>query len=206
MRGTASLMYSTCNEMLEQEQKHVGMCRKILNDMKESELPLSIQEQNHFLFMSFFKDREILSRKVQNSVKQLAETDGQDSYPLPDNNKFDWNIYQLIKHQFKDETSKLNIGTYNTLLFIAMRPNRHDVVTDILQDLGLKDILNHEKHIMNEMNTTPNRETLELLLDYFSSQAYKEMSENQNSILAFSKIVNYLADSNSYHIRCQNHK
>lgn len=192
---SASVMYRTYNEMLEQRAEHVAMCTKILNDMKESELPLSIQEQNQLIFMSFFKDRADIIEKFENAVKQLAETGDQNSYPLPDDNKFDWNIYQLIKHQLKDETTKLNIDTYNTLLFIAMRHNRLDVVTDILQDLGLKDILNHEKHIMNETDTIPNRETLEHLLDYFSSQACKEMSENQNSLLAFSKTVSYLADS-----------
>ena len=113
---SASVMYSTYNEMLEQRAEHVAMCTKILNDMKESELPLSIQEQNHFIFMSFFKDRADIIEKVENSVKQLAETEGQDSCPLPDDNKFDWNIYQLIKHQYTDEATKLNNGTYNTLL------------------------------------------------------------------------------------------
>lgn len=192
---SANVMYGAFNDMLESRSEHVSMCTKILNDMRESGLPLSVQEQNQFIFMSFFKDRPDIIEKVENFIEELKETDDQNLYPLPHDNHFDWNIYQLIKQQFKTETTKLNIDTYNTLLFIAIRHNRHDVVADILKNLGFDDILNHEKHIMNEQSVGANRETLELLLDYLSSKAFRELTGNQNSISAFSKAVNYLANS-----------
>ncbi|CUM52838.1 uncharacterized protein AC631_02828 [Debaryomyces fabryi] len=193
---SGNVMYSTYNEMLEHRSEHVAMCTKILNDMKESGLPLSIQEQNQFIFMSFFKDRADIIEKVENSIKELKETDGQNSYPLRHANDFDWNIYQLIKQQFNDEATKLNVDTYNTLLFIAMRHGRHDVVADILKNLGFDDILNNEKHILNEKNAAPDRETLDLILGYLSSKEFREISGNQNSISAFSKAIDYLANSN----------
>lgn len=190
---SADVTYSTYNEMIQHRNEHISMCTKILNDMKESELPLTVKEQNQFIFMSFYRDRADVMEKVTAAIKELAEIDDQNTYTLNDKNNFDLNIYRLIKAQLESDQNSLTIETYNTLLFVSMRHEQHGVIKEILKDIGLQNLVNVTNQSIEETTTTANRETIELLLDYFSSPAFRNISDNDLS--AFLNTINYLTNS-----------
>lgn len=193
---SASIMYTKYIEMLDERAAHVGMCTKILNDMKVSGLPLSTDEQNQLIFMTFFRDRADVIEKINKTVRRLTE-EGMlcDVHKLRDMNRFDWDTYQLIKSLFSSaEYLPLGIDTYNTLLFIAIRHERHDIIRDILKNLGMLDLIQNFDPSQANITTISNRETVELLIDYFSSASFRKNSKDE-TFTAFQNIITYLSNS-----------
>lgn len=181
------VIYARYREQADRRKNHIAMCSRIIEDMKMAGLPLSIQERNRLLFMSFFRDDYQITQKVMRAAEALNREEEKSRLLL--NQNFNWMSYKTIKDQFIQESSekKLHISTYNTLLLIACRHDCTVAFNDILHDLGLDFLLstsNESKPI-----TSANRETIEILLLYFS---YNPRGKNADK---FYSVVKYLTES-----------
>ncbi|CCE80292.1 Piso0_003405 [Millerozyma farinosa CBS 7064] len=187
-KSSSKVIYARYREQANRRKNHISMCSHIIEDMKMAGLPLSTQERNRLIFMSFFKDDHQIIQKVTRAVEALNL--GEEKSRLLSNKDFNWKSYKTIKEQFIQESSegKLHISTYNTLLSIACRHDCAVVLNDILHDLGLDFLL----EVTNESKpiASANRETIEILLSYFS---YNPRGKNADK---FYSVVKYLTESN----------
>lgn len=187
-KSLLKVIYARYREQADRRKNHIAMCSHIIEDMKMAGLPLSTQERNRLIFMSFFKDDHQVIRKVMRAVEALNLEEEKSHLLL--NKDFNSKSYKTIKEQFIQESSegKLHISTYNTLLLIACRHDCAVALNDILHDLGLDFLLettNEPKPI-----ASANRETIEILLLYFS---YNPRGKNADK---FYSVVKYFTESN----------
>lgn len=177
------IIISTYNQMLKKRLKYIEMCSTILHDIREVSIPLTETEQNRILFLTFFKDKEAILRKVNDAINDEIELQ-----PLEQTNKFNMKIFNLIINSYND--SKILIDTYNILLFHAIRHNQTEVISRILEDINLQHIF--EDKDTHKMESIANHETFIILLDYFSSDSTLKLKLGSGP---FEKTLDYFTSS-----------
>lgn len=158
LRSPKSILRAYKGQVLARK-RYTYMVRHVLNDIKESGLPLSASELNKLLQMAFFRDRPDILQAV-NSAYSLIDQDTQEGYEdLFRQNPFNWTIYQQILALMEH----VEIGTLNVLLFHASRHAQEDVLRDILQKTGFEELQENVTQIV-----PADRETYCILLEHYT--------------------------------------
>lgn len=176
---TSRKLLSSFRETVNKRKLHVERCSIIFNDIRKSNLPLSVDERNKLIGLNFFKDKSEIYAKIEaatvdvnleSTAIPLQTQDGVTDLSASTQTRIvdlkylsgpelTWENYQLILQSFGNGIAT---ETFNTILLIGIRHGNVRVVEDIYNRV-------------TEGSIYMNRKTVGLLLDYFASV---EQSEN----------------------------
>ncbi|KAI5963771.1 uncharacterized protein KGF55_002651 [Candida pseudojiufengensis] len=170
----SAIRRSMRNEIYRRKEYH-DICLKILNDVKKAGFEITEQEQIRMIYLSFFKDRDDVAKHLND---------------LNLYNSFTFKDYQSILETFGKRNDLLGV-----LLFLAIRHDKFDIISDILPQVGLGHII--------DLEDTDNFKLIDIsltnLLEYFTTHIdrpdhFKYLSRTINCITKLPVITNEIID------------
>lgn len=130
-KSSPKTLYELMKKLMLMRHRHVSRCSKIFNDLKSSKLPISVNERNQFILLSFHKDSTSLLKRVDRAISKYPAIYEKYQGLIRDFSPvFNWDTYTQILGSFGNEIEK---STQNTLLKVAIMHEQPKVISDIVE-------------------------------------------------------------------------
>ncbi|PVH20943.1 hypothetical protein CXQ85_004459 [Candidozyma haemuli] len=167
-------------EQMEQREAHVKMCWKVIGDLKEAGIPISVEEQNQLIYLGFFRDRKDVLDEVEAAQRKksyldtaIGESAGEKKGGDLSPKLFTWEAYKSLKESLPQP---IPLSSINVLLLTAFRNENKQAVEDV------KELLNLDKKHSGKID--PDRETFQRLIYGYADYGDTDTALEYSALLA----------------------
>lgn len=159
-------------DLLVKREAHVKMCWIVIEDLKKAKIPISNEEQDQLIYMSFFRDRKDVLEEVRAALRKASKAKYHEKVAEMDlkQQRLTWDTYKRLRASLPQ---RLPLSSVNVLLFCAFRNENAEVVDDLLK---LIDFGNGKGKLK------PDSETFRTLIYGFTTKGDFENAFNYSSI------------------------
>lgn len=157
------------NQMFETRRSYLNTLAMIVDDLKESGIPLTDEEKMLLIKLTFFRDHEGIMKKINRRLAELDSKSGKERFDrilARERHKFTEESYDQIVHQFESPS----VAILNDFLRLATSWNNEDLIKKVLEDIKTPDYTTY-RHLLFHYSLVLNLEMFfHYLSDYLQSQ------------------------------------